>query len=279
MRKITIDAIEEFRCYLIREEKSKATLEKYIRDIQAFYSWSKGSELSKEKVLEYKQFLIGTYATASVNSMLSSLNSFFVFLGWHDLRAHLIKIQKVLFIDSENELTKTEYKNLLKTAQKGKNERLYLLMQTICSTGIRVSELKSITIEAVNSRKATINLKGKLRIVIIPDELCKMLIQYSQKHGVKSGPVFVTKNGRPIDRSNIWRLMKSLGHEAGVPEKKIFPHNLRHLFARTFYSLEKDIVRLADVLGHSNINTTRIYTLENGDIHRSKIQRLGLLKC
>ena len=181
-------------------------------------------------------------------------------------------------VPEEQELTKSEYERLLTEAKRKGNEKLYLLMQTICSTGIRVSELKYITVESLSARKATINLKGKMRIVIISNSLCKMLAKYAKKKKIKSGSIFVTKNNNPLDRSNIWKLMKKLCESAKVAKEKVYPHNLRHLFARTFYSVQKDIVRLADILGHSSVNTTRIYTMESGEVHRRQIQKLGLLR-
>lgn len=279
MRKITINIIEEFKEYLICEEKSDATIEKYIRDILAFKEWLGDDELNKNIVLEYKNNLVNNYAPASVNSMLSSINCFFEHFEWYELRVRSLKIQKQIFSDKSKELTKSEYERLLKAAKRKHNEQLYMLMQTICSTGIRVSELKAVTVEALKIRQATINCKGKMRIVILPNELCKMLMRYVKERNIISGAVFVTRNGRPLDRSNIWRMMKNLCEDAGVSKDKVFPHNLRHLFARTYYSLEKDIVRLADILGHSSVNTTRIYTMENGEVHRLQIQKLGLLRC
>ena len=279
MRKITIDLVENYKKHLINEEKSKATLEKYVRDISAFTVWLNGRELKKETVLEYKAYLTENYAPASTNSMLSSINSFFEHLEWYELRVRALKIQRKIFADKDKELSKVEYERLLAASKRKNNEQLNLLMQTICSTGIRVSELRAITVAAIKSRQATINCKGKMRIVILPNELCKMLMRYIKERNIISGPVFVTRNGRPLDRSNIWRLMKNLCDDAGVSKNKVFPHNLRHLFARTYYSIEKDIVRLADILGHSSVNTTRIYTMENGEIHRQQIQTLGLLRC
>ena len=184
-----------------------------------------------------------------------------------------------MFTSTEKELTKSEYDRLLEAAKQKKNERLYLLMQTICSTGIRVSELCFITIETINRGRAEINCKGKRRSVFLPTKLCKILKNYAKEQKIKSGAVFVTQSGNPLDRSNIWSDMKKLCKAANVSEKKVFPHNLRHLFARTYYSLQKDIVRLADILGHSNVNTTRIYTMETGEIHRRQIQKLGLIRC
>jgi site-specific recombinase XerD len=279
MRKITNELIQKFKEYLIDEEKSTSTLDKYIRDITVFMEWCKETELSKSVVLEYKQEIIEKYAPASVNSILSSLNSFFAYNEWYDLKVKALKIQRQIFASQDKELTKAEYERLLVAAKQKKNQRLYYLMQTICATGIRVSELKAITVSAVKSRQATINCKGKMRIVILPKQLCKMLKGYIKENNIKSGSVFVSKNGKPLDRSNIWSDMKKLCESAGVSKDKVFPHNLRHLFARTYYSIQKDVVRLADILGHSNVNTTRIYTMETGEIHRQQIQKLGLLRC
>ncbi len=279
MRELKKDLVQKFKIYLIEEEKSKATLEKYIRDIEYFYAWLGDKELNKICVLNYKAYLCDNYAAASVNSMLSSINSFFAYLEWYELRVKTIKVQKQIFASNEKELTKSEYERLLSAAKAKSNQRLYLLMQTICSTGIRVSELRFITVEAINRGRAEINCKGKRRCAFLPTELCKILKKYAQEQKIKNGAVFVSKNGNPLDRSNIWSDMKKLCKEAGVAEKKVFPHNLRHLFARTYYTLQKDIVRLADILGHSSVNTTRIYTMETGEIHRKQIQRLGLLRC
>jgi len=275
---LTNELIGIFMNYLIEEEKSSATIEKYMRDINAFFRWTTGCEVEKRTMLRYKEFLIENYAPASVNSILSSLNSFFEFNGWHELKVKMLKIQKQIFAERNKELTKAEYERLLDAAKHKKNERLYFLMQTICSSGIRVSELKAITLEAVKVRQATIKSKGKMRVVILPKELCKMLLEYAKGQNIASGPIFITKKGKPLDRSTIWKMMKSLCESAGVSEEKVFPHNLRHLFARTYYTIQKDIVRLADILGHSSVNTTRIYTMETGDIHRRQIQRLGLLR-
>ena len=279
MRQLKSAQILKFKKHLIEEEKSKATLEKYVRDIEAFHAWIGEKDLDKSCVLSYKAYLCEKYATASVNSMLSSINSFFTYLEWYELRVKTIKVQKQIFASNEKELTKSEYERLLSAAKAKSNQRLYLLMQTICSTGIRVSELRFITVEAINRGRAEINCKGKQRCAFLPTELCKILKEYVKEQKIKSGAVFVSKNGNPLDRSNIWSDMKKLCKEAGVSEKKVFPHNLRHLFARTYYTLQKDIVRLADILGHSSVNTTRIYTMETGEIHRKQIQRLGLLRC
>lgn len=279
MVKITNKDIQNFEAFLYVEEKAKATVEKYIRDIFAFKRWINDKELDKISVLKYKEHLTNlNYAPASVNSILSSLNSFFEFNEWHEFKVKMLKIQKRIFAEKSKELTKSDYERLLSAAKRRKNERLYYLMQTICASGIRVSELSSITIEAVMKRQATIKNKGKMRIVILSKDLCKMLLKYAHIQKITSGPLFITRTGKPLDRSTIWKMMKTLCESAGVDRDKVFPHNLRHLFARTFYSIQKDIVRLADILGHSNVNTTRIYTMETGDVHRRQIQMLGLLK-
>ena len=278
MRTITSEQIKSFRAYLLDEEKAPATIHKYIHDLEDFVRWLPEKNFDKSVVLCYKNHLIENYAPASVNAALSSLNSFFHFMEWFDLRVKNLKIQRQIFASSEKELSKAEYERLLRVAKQRSNERLYLLMQTICSTGIRVSEVKHITVEAVIHGVAEINCKGKRRQVFLPKQLCQMLKQYVKEKKIKSGAVFVTKTGNPLDRSNIWSDMKKLCEAANVSEKKVFPHNLRHLFARTYYSLQKDIVRLADILGHENVNTTRIYTIESGEIHRKQLDRLGLVQ-
>lgn len=241
--------------------------------------WLTSREITKILTLEYKKELCEKYAPASVNAAISSLNSFFEFAGWHDIRIKALKIQRQIFSNKDKELTKAEYERLLTAAKNKKNERLYLLMQTICSTGIRVSELKFVTCEAVKKGQAVISCKGKMRTIFLPKELCRMLKEYIKEQGIKGGSVFVSRNGKPLDRSYIWKMLKNLCEAAGVSKDKVFPHNFRHLFARTYYSLQKDIVRLADILGHSSVETTRIYTIETGDICRRQIQKLGLLRC
>lgn len=277
MKIVTNEIIEKFKLYLIEEEKSDNTVEKYIRDITFFKSWLCGREVTKMLVLEYKKELCEKYAPKSVNAAISSLNSFFCFMEWHEIRIKTLKIQKQIFSSRDKELTKSEYERLLRVAKSKRNERLFYLMQTICSTGIRVSELRYITVSAVKSGQAIINCKGKMRVVILPKELCKMLAGYIKENNIKNGSVFVSRNGNPLDRSHIWKMLKDLCEAAGVSRDKVFPHNFRHLFARTYYSLQKDIVRLADILGHSSVNTTRIYTIETGEVHRRQIQKLGLL--
>ncbi len=279
MKKLTNEMIRDFKLYLYEEEKSDNTIEKYMRDIRFFMEWLEGCEFDKSVVLEYKRELVEKYAPASVNSMLSSLNALFLYLNWYDMKVKTLKIQRQLFASKDKELTKAEYERLLTAAKHKNNEQLYYLMQTIASTGIRISELSAISVEAVKQGQATINCKGKLRQVFLPKALCKMLKDYIRKQNIKSGSVFVTRTGKPLDRCRVWKLLKDLCESANVSKDKVFPHNFRHLFARTFYSLQKDIVRLADILGHSSVNTTRLYTIESGIEHRKQLQKLGLLRC
>ena len=278
MMKITVDLIKNYQEYLNEEEKSRSTIEKYIRDISAFKKWVGDMELSKIKVLDYKKELVEKYTPATVNSILAALNSFFDYNEWYCLKVKSLKLQHALFCQKDKELSKHEYERLLKAAKDKRNERLYLIMQTICSTGIRVSELKYVTVEAVKQGQAVVKLKGKIRVVIFTKELCKVLKRYAEERGINEGIIFITRTGKAVDRYSIWKSMKKLCELAGVNSKKVFPHNLRHLFARTFYGIQKDIVRLADILGHSSVNTTRIYTIENGDMHRLQMHKLGLVR-
>ena len=278
MMKITVDLIKNYQEYLTEEEKSRSTIEKYIRDISAFEKWVGDMELSKIKVLDYKKELVEKYTPATVNSILAALNSFFDYNEWYCLKVKSLKLQHALFCQKDKELSKHEYERLLKAAKDKRNERLYLIMQTICSTGIRVSELKYVTVEAVKQGQAVVKLKGKIRVVIFTKELCKVLKRYAEERGINEGIIFITRTGKAVDRYSIWKSMKKLCELAGVNSKKVFPHNLRHLFARTFYGIQKDIVRLADILGHSSVNTTRIYTIENGDMHRLQMHKLGLVR-
>ncbi len=274
---ITKECIKQYRAYLQNEEKAAATVEKYLHDTARFAMWLLDRGLDKGAVLSYKSALMNCYAPASVNAALSSLNRFFLFLERYDLRIKSIHMQKKAFSSRRTELTKAEYARLLSVAKQKKNRRLYLLMQTVCTTGIRISELSFITVSAVYSGIAEVHCKGKLRQILLPKALCTILKQYAKEQSIKSGAIFITKKGNPLDRSNVWSDMKKLCAAANVPREKVFPHNLRHLFARTYYAKEKDIVRLSDLLGHSSINTTRIYTMESGDVHRRQIERLGLL--
>ena len=275
-RWITAKEIAAFKQHLILEERSPATVEKYIRDVRALAVYAAG-EITKEAVIAYKKYLQEHYAVRSVNSMLASLNSLFAFLGWHELRVKALKLQQQVYCPEEKELTKAEYMRLCKTAQRKHNERLDLILQTICGTGIRVSELQYITVEAVKHGEAVVNCKAKTRSVFIVKELKQKLLRYAAEQNIKSGMIFVTRTGKPISRTNIWREMKALCAEAQVNPQKVFPHNLRHLFARVFYRLEKDIAKLADILGHSSINTTRIYIISTGTEHRRRMENMRLI--
>lgn len=277
-RTITNASLTEFSNHLQTTEKSKNTQDKYLRDIRAFCACAGGREITKERVIAYKNRLIAEgYAPRSINSMLASLNSLFAFLGWTELKVRGIRLQRQIYCAEDRELSKADYTRLLRTAQRQGNLRLELLLQTICGTGIRVSELPYITVEAVRRGVATVSLKGKTRTVWIVKSLQKKLLRYISEQKLRSGPVFITRSGKPMNRTSIWREMKNLCQAAGVLPQKVFPHNLRHLFARTFYRMEKDVVRLADVLGHSSINTTRLYILTPGNEHRRTMERLHLI--
>ena len=277
-RIITESIISKFKTYLQNEEKSINTIEKYIRDVKAFADYTNSLNVTKEMVIAYKSKLVSdNYAARSINSMIASLNSLFVFAGWNDLKVKSIKLQRQIYCPEEKELTKAEYLRLINTAKQKGNERLNLLIQTICGTGIRVSELQHITVEAVKCGEAVVSLKGKTRSVFIVRELKKKLLRYAAEQGIKSGAIFITRNGKPMSRTNIWREMKSLCEQANVNPDKVFPHNLRHLFARTFYGIEKDIAKLADILGHSSINTTRIYIVTTGNEHRQRMESMRLI--
>ena len=278
-RKITEKLIKVFEQNMREDEKRDATIEKYLRDLHSFYAFANGKVLDKSLTIAYKSELEKRYALSSANSMIAALNSFLKFVGWGDCCVKQFKIQKKTYCPEEKELSKQEYLSLVKAAEKKKNERLSLLIQTICSTGIRVSEVEFITVDAVRRGEAIVSCKGKTRTVFIVSELRKKLLRYAKVKRIETGAIFVTRNGKLLNRSNIWHDMKSICKDAGVSPTKVFPHNLRHLFARTYYSVQKDIVRLADILGHSSINTTRIYTVESGIVHRKQIQRLGLLLC
>ena len=268
------EALRQFEHYLKEEEKSRATIEKYLRDVRCFLEYLDGREICKDITIDYKEYLAGHYTPASTNSMLAALNSFLRFIGMESCCVKRVKVQRQIFIQEEKELTREEYQRLVKVAA---NTRLSLVIQTICGTGIRVSELQYITAEAVREGKAVVNCKNKTRVIFLPASLQKLLREYMKKSGIKAGAVFVTKSGKPLNRRNIWRDMKALCGRAGVSPDKMFPHNLRHLFARTFYSVDKDIVRLADLLGHSSVDTTRIYTRETGNEHRHRLEQVEKL--
>lgn len=275
-RSLTEKELDVYAAYLIREEKSPVTCDKYLRDVRQFHCYTAGRPITKELVTEWKKSLMEQgYAVRSVNSMLASVNGMLRFLGWHDCRVKNLRLQRQIYCAEERELTKAEYLRLLEAA--GKNEQLRLVMQTICGTGIRVSELRFFTVESVRSGTVTVSCKAKTRTILVPGKLKKRLLDYAKRRHIQSGVIFAGKNKKPLDRSCIWRQMKLLCREAKVQASKIFPHNLRKLFARTFYTLEKDIAKLADILGHSSINTTRIYIISTGVEHRRKIEQLGLV--
>lgn len=269
--------LEKYESYLNAEEKSKSTIEKYIHDIKRFIDYTGGRELVKQLVVDYKDSLAQKYSVSTVNGAIAAMNGFFDFIGRPELRVKPLKKQKNIFCREEKELSKAEYNRLLCAAEREGNRRLKLIIETICSTGIRVSELKYITAEAVKNGQADVNCKGKRRIIFMPKRLKNLLSEYIRQRGIKSGPVFVTKSGKAVSRGNIWRDMKKLCDDAGVEKSKVFPHNLRHLFAREFYRIEKDIAKLADLLGHANVETTRIYIMETGEEHRKILERMGLV--
>ena len=274
--KLSTEQIKEFSNYLSREEKSTATQEKYLRDVRAFCVYADGNEITKELVVAWKKKLVESgYAVRSINSMLASVNSLLDFLGLSNCKVKNIRTQRQTYCTEDKELTKTEYLRLLAASKK--NEQLNLVLQTICGTGIRVSELRYFTVEAIRYGEVTVDCKSKTRTILVPGKLKNILLNYAKKHGITTGAIFVTRNGKPLNRSNIWSAMKKLCENAGVKPSKVFPHNLRKLFARTFYGIEKDIAKLADILGHSSINTTRIYIMTTGIEHRRKIDRLGLV--
>lgn len=276
-RMITADTQQRYREHLQLLERSTATVEKYLRDVRAFARFAQGQTITKETVIAYKTRLRERYAARSVNSMLASLNGLFAFLGWQDLRVRALKLQQTVFCPAEKELTRAEYMRLCRAASERRNERLSLILQTICGTGIRVSELQCITVEAVRRGEAVVCCKAKTRTVFLVKELRQKLLRYAAAREIRRGSVFVTRTGKPVSRTNIWREMKALCRAAGVNPQKVFPHNLRHLFARTFYGLEKDIAKLADILGHSSINTTRIYIVSTGIEHRKRMENMHLI--
>ncbi len=273
---LTNAAICEFGNYLRCEEKSEATQEKYLRDVQTFCKYTSGSEVSKELVVDWKKHLVERgYAVRSINSMLASVNCLLEFLGLSACKVKNIRMQRQTYCAEDKELTKAEYLRLLQVSKK--NEQLNLVIQTICGTGIRVSELQYFTVESIQHDEVIVDCKNKTRTILVPGKLKNLLLNYAKRHSITTGAIFITRTGKPLNRSNIWAAMKKLCEAAGVKASKVFPHNLRKLFARTFYGIEKDIAKLADILGHSSINTTRIYIMSTGAEHRCKIERLGLV--
>lgn len=268
--------ITDYTVYLYREERSANTITKYKHDIRALLSYMGDQDLSKEVLLSWKETLMQSYAPASVNSMLAAVNGFLDWLELPQFKVKPVKIQRAVFAKPEKELSRREYTRLVQAAKKKQNMRLALVLQTICATGIRVSELRYITVRAIQTGRAVVDCKGKTRTIFLANDLCRSLARYCRQCRVKEGMVFTTSGKKALDRSNIWRDMRSLCESAGVEPEKVFPHNLRHLFARTYYSLEKDLSRLADLLGHSCVSTTKIYTMESGAEHRKQLERMGL---
>ena len=275
---ITSELLQQFADYLKNEERENSTVSKYLHNIQSFANWLQEREVNKETLTSYKEYLImKKYNPKTINGILSAINKFLVFAGWGDIKVKYLRIQRQLFRSSGRELTKAEYMKLLNKAQELGKERLGLLMQTICATGIRVSEVKYITVEAVKAGKAEISLKGKIRTILLTGKLCKRLLKYAKGQKITSGEIFLTRSGRGLGRKQIWAEMKALCKKAGVESGKVFPHNLRHLFARTFYKVCKDVAKLADVLGHSSIETTRIYLISTGAEHLRTLNKLNLI--
>jgi len=278
LKNITSELLQKFAEQLKYEEREPSTIEKYLRDIQIFAKWLQEREITKEKLTAYKEHLIKKkYSPKTINGILSAINKFLTFAESPELKVKYLRIQRQLFRSVGRELTKAEYQKLLDTAQTLGKERLSLLMQTICATGIRVSEVKYITVEAVKVGKAEISLKGKIRTILLTGKLCKKLLRYAKAKKISSGEIFLTRSGNGLGRKQIWAEMKSLCKKAGIEPGKVFPHNLRHLFARTFYKICKDVAKLADVLGHSSIETTRIYLISTGAEHLRMLSKLDLI--
>ena len=276
-RILTQDHMQRFAAYLRAEEKSPATCEKYLRDVRHFMRDTGSVCITRELVAKWKNDLVlQDYSVRSVNSMLASVNSMLTCLGWNDCRVKNIRLQQQLFCPEDRELSKAEYLRLLKAAEQ--NEQVYLLLQTVCSTGIRISELQYFTVESLRQGRIVVSCKSKTRTILVPGKLKRMLLDYAARRNISSGAIFINGRGNPIDRSSIWRSMKRLCREAGVAATKVFPHNLRKLFARTFYELDRDVAKLADILGHSSINTNRIYIMSSGSEHRKKLESLDLIR-
>lgn len=276
IKTITKDDIRGFSQHLEHDEKSQATIDKYHRDVMAFWAVVGGEPLTKEIVMAYKKHLIEqSYAVSSINSMLASVNAFLEYLDLREYKVKNIRTQRQTYCSEDKELSKGEYLRLLEASKK--NEQLNLVIQTICGTGIRVSELQYFTVEAIRAGQVTVACKNKTRTILVPGKLRKLLLSYVKRKQIITGTIFITRSGAPLNRSNIWSAMKKLCEAAGVKASKVFPHNLRKLFARTFYGIEKDIAKLADILGHSSINTTRIYIMTTGTEHLRRIERLGLV--
>ena len=272
------NSLQQFARRLEREERSRGTIEKYLRDARQFVLWLHGREVTKELAAAWREHLVQSgYAPVTVNSMLSAANHFLRFAGREECRIRFLRIQRRVFREQDREMTRADYRRLLDAAGKQGRERLHLLMETICSTGIRVSEVRYITVEAARQGRAEITLKGKIRTILLPSRLCRKLLKYARAQKTASGEIFLTRSGKSLSRSQIWREMKDLCEKAGVARSRVFPHNLRHLFATLFYGACRDIVKLADILGHSSVNTTRIYLMTTGAEHARQLERLGLV--
>ncbi len=272
------EQLAAFEHHLRMEERELATIKKYLRDVRAFAVWLGERPLNKETTVAWKEYLLTKgYAPSTVNSMLIAVNQFFRFQHWDGLRVKTVRIQRRIFRNRDRELTRDEYIRLLEAAHAQGKERLALLMETICATGIRVSEVRYITVEAVQTGRAEIALKGKIRTILLPGKLCRKLLKHAKKQKTGSGEIFLTRTGKGMSRRQIWAEMKSVCKRARVSPSKVFPHNLRHLFARTFYKVCRDVVQLADVLGHSSVETTRIYLASTGDEYVRRMDRLGLI--
>ena len=276
-KQIALYQLSDFARQLQEDERSPATIENYLRHIQAFAAWAGGQAVTKDLAAQWKEHLISQYRPGTVNTMLVSLNRFFAFLGWYDCQVKTLRIQRRLFREKSKELTRAEYERLVSAAQASGRERLVLLLETICSTGIRVSEVKYITVEALKLGKVEISLKGKIRTILLPNKLCRKLLKYAKKQKTVSGEIFLTRNGKGMSRKQIWAEMKSICAKAQVAATKVFPHNLRHLFARVFYKACRDVAKLADVLGHSSMETTCIYLISTGVEHAHTLERLRLI--
>ncbi|MBU5627655.1 site-specific integrase [Oscillibacter sp. MSJ-2] len=271
--------IAAFEQHLRGEERSAGTIEKYLRDVNAFARWMEGRAVAREDAARWKAHLLDHgYAPVTINSMLAALNGFFRFAGWEGYRVKFLKVQRRMFREASRELSRGDYGRLLDTARERGQERLALLMEAIGGTGVRVSEVRYLTVEAALAGRAEVSLKGKIRVILLPEKLCRKLLKYAKKQKIASGEIFLTGSGKGLSRRQIWAEMKRLCRHAGVEPSKVFPHNLRHLFAATFYRACRDIAHLADVLGHSCIETTRIYLLATGAEQREQIDRLGLIR-
>ena len=272
------ELVVSFKHQLRLEEREQSTIEKYMREVRLFQTWLAERPVTMETIAQWKSYLRNKgYKPETINSKFSALNKFFKFMGWLECRMKYLKIQRKLFRSTEKELTKGEYLRLLETANHLGKARLALLIETICATGIRVSEVRYITAEAVERGRADITLKGKIRTILLPGKLCRKLQKYAKKQKIASGEIFLTRSGKGISRRQIWAEMKALCKKANVVPSKVFPHNLRHLFARTFYRVCRDVAKLADVLGHSSIETTRIYLISTGAEHARQLEQLGLI--